>query len=47
MPLARRQPLTINGIHLNETGDRVVAGLLMEASGSIRRQMNDSDGDQA
>ncbi len=27
------QPLTINGIHLNETGDRVFAGLLMTALG--------------
>lgn len=26
-------PLTINGIHLNEDGDRIVAGLLMEALG--------------
>jgi lysophospholipase L1-like esterase len=27
------EPLTINGIHLNATGDRVVAGLLMEGLG--------------
>jgi lysophospholipase L1-like esterase len=30
---AAPQPLTINGIHLNETGDRVFAGLLMTALG--------------
>jgi hypothetical protein len=29
-------PLTINGIHLSEDGDRVVAGLLMQALGLDR-----------
>ena len=29
----RREPLTINGIHLNEDGDRVFAGVLMTALG--------------
>ena len=30
---ASPEPLTINGIHLNETGDRVFAGILMTALG--------------
>jgi len=30
---AAPEPLTINGIHLNETGDRVFAGILMTALG--------------
>jgi lysophospholipase L1-like esterase len=30
---AAREPLTINGIHLNEAGDRVFAGILMTALG--------------
>ena len=36
--LEQRQPewMTINGIHLTEDGDRVVAGLLMEALGFAR-----------
>ena len=33
---AATTPLTINGIHLNEDGDRVVACLLMEALGLER-----------
>jgi lysophospholipase L1-like esterase len=31
------EPLTINGIHLNEAGDRIVAGLLMEGLGLTPR----------
>ena len=36
--------LTINGIHLNDTGDRVVAGLLMEGLGFEPRQMKEATG---
>jgi lysophospholipase L1-like esterase len=36
--------LTINGIHLNEAGDRVVAGLLMEGLGFEPRQMREATG---
>jgi lysophospholipase L1-like esterase len=32
---AASSPLTINGVHVNETGDRVVAGLLIEALGFV------------
>jgi hypothetical protein len=38
------QPLTINGIHVNERGDRVVAGLLMEALGFDVRSMKEATG---
>ena len=37
-------PLTINGIHLNDEGDRVVAGLLMEGLGFEPRQMKEATG---
>src|SRR6185436_13656843 len=36
--------LTINGIHLNEAGDRIVAGLLMESLGFDPRQMKEATG---
>jgi lysophospholipase L1-like esterase len=32
---ASSSPLTINGVHVNETGDKVVAGLLIEALGFV------------
>jgi hypothetical protein len=37
-------PLTINGIHLNDDGDRVVAGLLMEGLGFQPQQMKEATG---
>jgi hypothetical protein len=40
------RPLTINGIHLNENGDRVVAGLLMEALGLGSNEMRPASGAQ-
>lgn len=36
-------PLTINGIHLNEDGDRVVAGFLMRALGFDQPEMRVAD----
>jgi lysophospholipase L1-like esterase len=36
--------LTINGIHLNNEGDRLVAGLLMEGLGFEPRQMKEATG---
>lgn len=40
-------PLTINGIHLNEEGDRIVAGLLMDALGlSANDSMRDASAAQ-
>lgn len=37
-------PLTINGIHLNDRGDEVVAGLLMEGLGFEPRRMTEATG---
>ena len=37
-------PLTINGIHLNDRGDQVVAGLLMEALGFEPQRMKEATG---
>jgi lysophospholipase L1-like esterase len=39
-------PLTINGIHLNERGDRLVAGLLMDALGFDTSAMKEATGAQ-
>ena len=41
---AASPPLTINGIHLNEAGDRIVAGLLMEGLGFDPRRMKEATG---
>jgi hypothetical protein len=41
---AASPPLTINGIHLNEAGDQIVAGLLMEGLGFDPRQMKEAAG---
>ena len=37
-------PMTINGIHLNDTGDTIVAGLLMEGLGFEPRRMREAVG---
>ena len=37
-------PLTINGIHLNDRGDQVVAGLLMEGLGLEPQRMQEATG---
>ena len=42
--IANSPALTINGIHLNEAGDRIVAGLLMEGLGFDPRQMKEATG---